>query len=372
MARTSVESAKLRKQVKKVQGRAKFVGVLYLLALFAFVGAVSVFPVMQGGETVLTLTRFYKPIVALFSNGTAGFKELSFADVNVALQALLYAFMLLGMFVNAIRGACKLGWLFKRRASRVNGVNRNMYAMDDLAKRFSGSLANLVIFNLLICIFAGADTYQITWYGYCFLGGALALHFMLGALGATVCVFTISETPELIKRDGGVGVFFLRNLFQLISVGLMICFLLPHSQLTDKLQTLYQTLVVEKAGFGSVVWKEFIWALVELVAWLCIIVLIKHGTGATEYNREGMLGSGMQNFRIFSFFVFLTVGALMAFSYLGFYTTKLFNVDLMLVAGIALIVFLIDCILHPREKETDFMQEYFQSDNQNWYNNTII
>lgn len=373
MARLASESAWLRKQVKKAQNKAKFVGIFYLFASILLLGVTAIIPLMQGGETVLVVKAFYLPIKAIFDGGAEGIKQTTFEEAKNALCAILYALMILGMAINVLRGFAKLGWLFKVRASRINGVNRNMYAMDDLAKRFSGSFALIVIFNLLIYLVMGVGVYQITKFGFLVLGACVLFHILFGVIGGGVAVFTVGEKTESIRRDGGLAIFCIRNLCQFVAIGIILYFLIPNSVIMPSLKEIFKTLIIEKAGFSAINYSAFAVMCVEGILWLFMFVLIKHATADTEFNREGMFGSGILNFRIFSFLVFLASGALVAFSYLGFGMTAGINTAYVIVAGVALVAFLLDCILRPRGNRTpDAVEEYFSSDNYNWYNNTII
>ncbi len=367
MARLSSENAKLRRQVGQSQSRAKLVGALYLLALVGFL-AVAVFPTMQGGAVSLTATQFFTPIKTAFDGGFSGLKELSFVDARNAVIALLYGGMLIGLLCNFLRAISKLNWLLKTRDSRINGVNRNMYAMDDISKRFSGSLAAVVLFNLLICILAGNGVYTPTAIGYLVLGVGLAVHFLLGILGGSVVLFTVGDKPEKIDREKGLFIFLIRNLLQIVALALTLYFLLPQSVLSQKLESFFHTLT--SSGFSSLNYKEYIPVCVELLAWLFVFVLIKHATADTEYNREGILGSGMHNFRIFSFFVFLATGAMVAFAYMGFYMPQGVNGKLIAVAATSLASFILDCVIQPRYKDHDKVPDGYFTHDSNKY--TII
>jgi hypothetical protein len=135
---------------------------------------------------------------------------------------------------------------------------------------------------------------------------------------------------------------------------------------------------VEKAGLKAIDLKALIPAGVELFAWLFVIVLIKHSTGDTEFNRDGMSGSGMKNFRVFSFFTVLALGALIAFPYLGIGLVAgakaTLNKNLLIAAGVAFVGFLVDCIVKTRHYDYDDFDadDYFREAGEARYNNTII
>lgn len=377
MKRTT-RNVQLRKRIKSVQNRAKFVGILYLLGLLALAALTACMPLMDGAAATLTVTKFFTPLKDLFSNGIAGLKSLSVAQMTAAFVALLYALLLVGILFDVLRSFGKLGWLFKRRASYSNGFNRNMYAMDDIAKRFSGTLALIVIMNLLMYMFSG-DGVKITTYGYITLAIGLFIHFVAGLLGGKVTLFTTGERVEEEEREHGLAVYFVRNLLQLAVAGAIVYFLLSQSVLVATIEKILDAVLVTKAGFASLELKSLIPAGVELVAWLCVFVLVKHATAATEYNRECMNGSGMRNFAVFSFFACLALGALVALPYLNIGVAaegaKL-NSKLLIAAIVAFVGFLLDCIVRSRRRGTydDLdMDAYFrEGEEAGKYNNTII
>lgn len=378
MKRMNPKTAQLRKRVKAVQGKAKFAGVLYLLGTIALAALVALFPVLEGGQTEITLSaiKFYKPLQELFSGGFAGLKSLTVDQMVSAAIALLYALMLLGMAINVLRSIAKLGWLFKRRASYTNGFNRNMYAMDDMGKRFSGTLGAMVIFNVFIYLLLGEGV-KITTFGYIMLGGGLAWHLLVGALGGTVTVFTMGDHIEEEEREHGIFVYVIRNVLQLVATAAILFFLVPQSVLMTKIEETLQLLVVDKAGFSALKLKDLVPAGVELVAWICLCVMIKHATASTEFNRDCMDGAGMRNFTVFSFFTFLAIGALVLLPYLGIGVVEgasKLNSKLAIATGIAFVAFLLDCIVKSggRGSYDDLdMESYFKGDSGR-YNNTII
>ena len=160
MKRTPSKATLLKKRVRKIQNRAKFVGILYLLGTIGLVAIAACLPLLTGtcitaadGVTMPVMT-FYQPIVNLFVSGTEAFASLTATKITELIVVALFGIMLLTMAINVLRSIGKLGWLFKRRASYSNGFNRNMYAMDDMAKRFSNSLYTLVVMHVFIYLFS--------------------------------------------------------------------------------------------------------------------------------------------------------------------------------------------------------------------------
>lgn len=388
MKRTHSKAAFIRKRVKTVQGRAKFVGILYLLGAIALAAAVVCLPVLNGtaiGENgkLLPVLTFYKPIVGLFEGGfgsiVGNLKSLTAADVSALMASVFYGCMLLGVVFNVLRCFKKLKWLFKRRASYTNGFNRNMYAMDDLGKRFSGSLAAMINFYLLIylCSMTGGDavTYpQITMYGYIALGAGLVWHLFAGLIGGTVTLFTIGENVEEEPREFGLFTYFVRNVLQIVAVAAILYFFIPNSVVWQK----FPEMCVAVLG-GSITALINIPVIIEIVALLFIFILTKHATAATEFNRDCMDGKGMKNFAVFSLFTAIAFAALALLPMLGIgvETKGSMNVQLLIVAAIAFVAFLLDCIIKSRHSKVNYddlgVEDYLRDGGEaSKYNNTII
>lgn len=370
MKRTHSKVAALRKRIKAVQGRAKFVGIIYLLGALALLAAGVYFPILAGtcisdGSTLPVLTC-YQPLVELVKGGEGFVANLNNAEIVLnAVVSLFYVFMVLALLFNVIRSFAKLGWLFKRRASYTNGFNRNMYAMDDMGKRYSGSLAAIVIFSLLTYLVVGGAT--ISKYAYIVVGAGLVIHFFAGLIGGTVTLFTTGDTIEEEPREYGLFTYFVRNVIQIAAVGAIIYFLVPQSVLADGIQ---KVLAKEFT-------KDLLPAAIELVAWLCILVMIKHATAATEFNRDCMDGAGMKNFAVFSFLTALAIGGLIALPYLGVVAATELNMAYVYVAAIAFGAFLLDCIIKSRTSKIDYddmgIEDYFRENADGMkYNSTII
>jgi hypothetical protein len=209
MKRVKSKATLIKKRVRKVQGRAKFAGFLYFLGTIAL--CVAGFAVVFMKDTFLStengllpVMKFYSELMSLIKDN--GFKGIlgSSALLVKALALVIYAGMLIALVINLLRAFGKLGWLFKRRASYANGFNRNAYAMDDLSKRFSGSLTSLIVCNLLVYLLTTTSEISIlsfTLYGYATLGAGLALHFICGLIEGNVTLFTTGEKVEEEERD---------------------------------------------------------------------------------------------------------------------------------------------------------------------------
>ena len=292
--------------------------------------------------------------------------------------------MLLTMLINVLRSIGKLGWLFKRRASYSNGFNRNMYAMDDMAKRFANSLYTLVVMHLFIYLFSSGlavegQALQITMNAYIALGVGLGLHFVCGLIGGTVTLFSTGEKVEEEVRENGLFVFLIRNLIQMAAVGAIAYFLLQETVFVAKIQEILRLVLEEQKPLFEIDWLSAIPAGIELLAWIFVAVLAGHAIADTEFNRDGVVGSGMRNFAVFSFLTTLVLAAGIALPMLGIgvaEATAQINQNLLIAAAVAFVAFLLDCIVRPRIRD-DFgfddvdIDAYFEGGEQR-YNNTII
>ncbi|MBO5239845.1 MAG: hypothetical protein J6B56_00295 [Clostridia bacterium] len=392
MKRIPSKATLLKKRVRKIQNRAKFVGFLYLIGTIALLAITACMPILTGtcitaaGATDMPVLTFYQPILDLFAGGAEAFNSLTAAQITKLIVVVLFGAMLLTMAINVLRSIGKLGWLFKRRASYSNGFNRNMYAMDDMADRFSNSLYALVMINLFIYLFSGGlpaegqeATVQLTTNAYIALGVGFGLHFICGLIGGTVTLFSTGDRVEEEVRENGLFVFFVRNLIQIAAVAAIGYFLLQESVLVAKIQEVLVLVIEEQKPLAEIDWMSALPAGLELLAWIFVAVLVGHAVADTEFNRDGVVGSGMRNFTIFSFLAAVALAAGIALPMLGIgvaeATTEL-NQNLLIAAAVALVAFLLDCIIRPRARDdmgyddVD-MDAYFQGGEQK-YNNTII
>ena len=356
-----------------------FLGTIALcVAGFAVVFMKDTFLSTENG--LLPVMKFYSELMSLIKDN--GFKGIlgSSALLVKALALVIYAGMLIALVINLLRAFGKLGWLFKRRASYANGFNRNAYAMDDLSKRFSGSLTSLIVCNLLVYLLTTTSEISIlsfTLYGYATLGAGLALHFICGLIEGHVTLFTTGEKVEEEEREYGLFVFFVRNVIQLVAVGAILFLFLPFSTLKSGVTSLLDTLVVQKnfASLASVSgMKALLPFIVEVFLWIFLTVLIKHATAATEFNRDCLDCVGMRNFALFGFFTTLCLAGLALFPKIG--TEGALVTKLLIAAGVAFVAFLLDCIIRPRHHgsydEVDVDAYFPDNPDDAKYNNTII
>ena len=331
----------LRKRVKKVHSKAKFVGMLYLLGTLAM-AAFACLPTLTIGGTELWVLNFWQPFKGILKPER---------DILAIIVAVLYAFVLLTGVINLLKSQGKLSWLTKRTSKRANTYNRNMRAMDDMGKIFSGSFAAIINFHLLIYILQPADTQiKLTLYSYAMLAVGLVIHFLAGVIGGKVSLFNISGpngNVEEEKRTCGTFVYFFRNLIQVAATGAIVYFFVPVCTLNQTVATL----LAKGNPFSGDIMKTVLPVALQALLVLWILVLVKHSTASTEFNRYGIEGAGMKNYRVFSFLTVLTAGGAFALEYLA---TKAFAgvaLKYLIIAGVAFVAFLVDCIFKSKTKD---------------------
>lgn len=308
---------KLKKRVAKAHSKAEFVGILYLIATI-FLAAMAFLPLIYGTSVGrMSVVNFWKPFIEL-KNVKGSYMPVC---VN-AFVAAIYAVMLLTVVINVLRSFSRLSRLFKKKASKLNGFNRNAIAMDEMGKIFSGTYCSIIVFTFMIHLIAGASFTNLFFIA---VAVGLIFHFWAGLVGGNVSLFTVGENVEEEKRTLGRIAPFFRNAAQLVFVGLIMYFISKTNLMLNALKWL------EKGAFSDL----FKGAKMDLVYYgviplaqflMCIwtIVLLKHATASTEFHRDGMEAPGMKNFRVFSVLLLLTAGGI--FGLMCFAATKRDNI----------------------------------------------
>lgn len=341
----NIKSKTANRRVKKVHSKAKFVGMLYFLGTIAL-AVLSCLPTILIDGAKLWIVDFWKPYTTLFS---------AERNIYAVVISTLYLFVLLATIINALRAFGKLGNLLRKNHKKVGRLKQNMQAMDDMGKRFSGSLAAIIIFHFLIYIISpltleGRPAIELAMpFAYISIGGGLFIHFFAGLIHGTVSNFDVSGPITNVveeKRECGLFVYFFRNLVQVAAVGVILYFFTNICN--------FSGVVVALIGgvnplAGAELLKHILPLLLQIVIVICLLIMIKHATAATEFNLYGMQGSGMRNFRVFSFFVFMAAGVGFMLDYV--YYKPDYPMENLIIGGVALGAFLIDCIFKSRQKK---------------------
>ncbi len=338
----------LRKHIARNRRRAKLVGLLYLVGIIALAAAACL-PLIVHELAPVGVMTFWKTFMP---------KNLDVKTSTGLIKTInsgLYGLMLLGVVINVLKGLGKLGWLFKKKANKTYGFNRNVYAMDDLGRIFSGSLALIISIHFLIAIICGDgmtnvkvlldklltfDMSSLLFFVIVAIAGCF-FHLVLGFLGGKAAYYDV-EDGEVIEHRRVVGRFapLFRNVLQLAAAASIGYLLLQ----VNTLHTMVAKLL-EKGGANAILkdMPALISAALQLVIVLSTLVLIKHATAATEFSIDGANGYGMKNFRVFSFFIFLAAGGAVAYQYL--LGDKTLNKMMLIIAGIAFVMFVIELIM---------------------------
>ncbi len=338
----SANALAIRKKVKKAHSKAGFVGTLYLLGALAM-AVFACLPILTVDSAELWVANFFTPFTTIFTD------TVVWLDV---IAALFYALIVLIAVINFFKCFSKLGRLSKRSSRYVNGYNRNMQAMEDMGKRFSSSFAAIIILSLLIYILKQTNAEMaLTINAYITLGVGLFIHFVAGLIGGNVRWFDVhgnGGNVEEEKRECGRFVYFFRNLVQLAATVGIIYFFVPSCVLGSTLQTV---LTGGNLLEGDIV-KTLVPVALQALMLIFLFVLVKHATAATEFNRLGIEGSGMKNFRVFSFLTFLVAGGVFAVDYLLVQPDPIVY-DFVYIAAIAFGAFLVDCIFKSKRKKEE-------------------
>ncbi|MBQ8657535.1 MAG: hypothetical protein IJ506_00180 [Clostridia bacterium] len=338
--------AAFKRKIGNAHARAKAVGTLYFLATIAL-AVLAFFPMLSIGGVNLWVLSFWERFAAL-----KNLQGVTFAVILDLAVAVFYALILLTVVCNVLRSFKKLGWLFKKKPSRSNGYNRNVYAMEDLGRLFSGSFHTILAFSFLIYLISKDATIALQpLYAYIALGVGFGVHFLGGLVGGGVSLFAIEGgAMHEERRRGSVWIPFLRNLVQIAIVAGIGYFLIKSGQILFLAETLRAS---EFTGILAK-WKDLLVPAVFLVVYLWLLPLLKHATGLTEYDREGCEASGMKNFRIFTLLILLTSGATVVVEYIFAGAWLLQGVY---IAGIALLGFIVEICLRKYPNDRDDSDE---------------
>lgn len=328
------------KKIKKTHKRTKAVSWIYAIG-FIILTVLAFFPTVNvqfTGKGKLFIGTFFWPLVNIFK------KNINVIDLIVmALYIAMAAFMIIYFF----KGITRFGKILRRTSGNVTTCNKNLAIMEEIADAFSGALASYVIFNLVIYMITYATKSTslfgaITLWAVIALAVSLIVHFWAGVLGAKVSVFIIGSTIEEKKREDKLFPFFLRNLIQVIGIAAILYFFAPATNFYIELGNLFA-----EGKTSALTDFSNLFAFLSLVLQVGVvatsIVLIKHATAMTEYNRIGMDGIGMRNFRIFGIITTVLCVALFIFD-----TTDGTQMNYLYAAIAGLVATVLDFLVKPK------------------------
>lgn len=348
----SPEAALVKAHVTKNRCRAQFVGIVYLFALLVL-AATACLPFFDLGKqenAPVGLLTFWK--VFQRSNwGTARYWSGFLKFVNAG----LYAVMLLILFINVLKAFGKLGWLYKKKVSKTYGLNRNVYAMEDLGKLFSTSFAIVFGVYYLMAVLCGQAYFNLLM--YLVLAFCIVVHLFAGFIGGKASYFNvadgkITEDARTVSRFPAL----VRNVLQIASIIVMAYLFLKVSVIHTVCGPMLQKDSIAKYVVNRR--SAFVAIFFQVVALACFVPLVFHATATTEYNIDGAYGRGMKTFRIFVFFLCLAMaaaaGAQYYFGQVVFTLVdgatvvdiaKALNYEAITIAAIAFVMFMIELIM---------------------------
>ena len=328
--------------IKKMQCRAKWVGTLYVIAMAVLFGLACLQPITFANGAV-GVFAFWKPFTTLTKEG--GLLNVLFSNLVSLTIAVLYAIMLLVVFVKLIGSLCNMNWLFKKKASKLYGFNRNMYAMDDIEKAYSSAFKTIVCVLFIIATIASDVKLNVV-IGGGILGVGLFFHFLCGLLAGNTSLFTVDG--EIIEEKRKVGTFgaFVRNFLQVVFTLAFVFFFVKSAGAIKALMSgeLQSSLFEMKT-------------LILLVARVLLLVfgicMICYALGTKEFEPTGTQTPGRKSFAWLSFLSFLiSLGTTVFYSVCYKLPIDAFY---MAMAGVELVAFIINCCLRkfPKVKEAN-------------------
>ncbi len=332
----------IKHRIRAIQNRAKWAGTLYVLALLAIFVLACLQPITFDGGAIGVL-EFWKPFALL----TEGDFVTALLDNAISITvALLYSIMLLVLLISFISALCSMGWLYKKKASKLYGFNRNMYAMDDIEKCYSASLKTVICVFVMITGLSVPVQVNLVLVG-AILGVGVFFHFLCGLLAGHASLFTVDGEITEEKRKVGTFSVFVRNLLQIAAtVGFVYFFL----QSSGTIAVFIKILV--GGGFEELLNApvELAWVVVRLLLFVFTLIMIGYAFGTTEFAPEGKNAGGRGTFLWTS--LFACIVALSAAIFYAVYYEIALDKALMFMAGIALVAFVLEVLLKNFPKET--------------------
>lgn len=341
--------AAFKVRVRKARRKAEATGIFYLLFTILLAGFV-ILPAFVSTNGTLNVLNFWKP----FTNVKSASKNL-IPFVMSVIASLFYFFIALSLVVNMFKSFACLEKLYKKKPSRQNGYNRNAQAMEKMGRIYSSSVAAIVVFGLLMNVFAGVTVTPIFW---AVIAVALLVHFWLGLRSGNVSFFEVGKNTE-IKRVGGRFAPFVRNVFQLIVSGLIAYYFMQVNAITNLLKLL------EKGAFAAL--KSDMTAMlvyvvlpaVQLLMLIWIIAMLRHAINPSEYHHDGKHAPGRLTFRWMSMLLLITsAGAFALTMYISKKAVFPMSLGCVYIAALSLAAFIEEvCMARlPNDRENHIVE----------------
>ena len=319
----------VKRRIAKAQGAAKTIGMFYLFAAIAVI-ALFCIGVCKIDFASLTVYEFYDILINPISNSSAS---------AVVACAVVYAAALLAMVICLIVALTKLRWLFVRKASRLYGFNRNMYAMDDLGKCFSYIFATGLAAGYFIAL--TATGFEVAMFGYIYVAVGLVAHFALGLMAGSVSLFDTTEGITEQKREVGYFAPFMRNVIQLIVTGAMLVLFVQNNAVYVSLDILMIAFTEGQVGVLFSHLNDCLIVIGQIVLSIALLLMIFSATSTKEFDLEGAETPGRKLFLLWVALAFAGAAA----SAVGFYLTQLADekmLNVFIYTAIALVAVIVE------------------------------
>lgn len=264
----------VKRRIRKAQSKAKTVGIAYLLA------------------TLVVLAVF-------FLREQLGIVA-STVKVPIVIEYAVYVVAALCILLSLRR----LRWLLANKASRLYGFNRNVYAMDDMGKYFSFTLAT-VLTALFACAFRYQD-FRLQQTGLIVIAVLLVLHFVLGIAGGTVSVFDTTDGIIEQRREAGMISVILRNVVQLEVANRLIYTLVSDRTVYASVRSFLKSLstIMENNTLFSDM-NALLCSVGYILLGAAVVCMLFYAVGTKEYDMEGAKTPGRKRFLLWTFFALL-------------------------------------------------------------------
>lgn len=340
----------MRKKVKKAHKKNRLVGLLYLIGTLALI-VLAFLPCLKikfadGGQSLSILTVYKALLLAFQGNFVALF------------VFLLYLVMTIILLVEFFRIFSQFRRVAKKNDRNVNACNRNLSAMEKMGDMFSFVFTTVCIIYFLIYVITpttgdimierGKDVFDLL--GYVFLAVGLLIHFVAGAIGGTSTLFIVGVSVEERKRTDSIWVFVLRNLIQVAATAAIFYFVTPVLTVHNFLATF------DVAGLTSNM-DHLIGFVLQIVAIVMMIFLLKNAMSTIEYNLMGMDAFGIQRTAIFALITGIVCAAAYVLDKNWTATPPEMILNYLLAAIAGVVCFVLNLVIYPREKKEKAPEE---------------
>jgi hypothetical protein len=197
------------------------------------------------------------------------------------------------------------------------------------------------------------------------IGAGAAIHFLCGLLGGKTKLFHIEVGYGITEqeRDSSRFVPFIRSLLQVASSFALVYLFMEFTTLATVLPAFFTSEgIINVDMFNSLDIMALISVFVQIVLAMSIISMVKRALTPVEFGIEGRFGEGIKKFRRGAFFTGLFAIAIYVCrtmfgeviftvdSVVSHEVQIIENTDILVIAGIALAMFIVELLLRKRPR----------------------